>query len=141
MTSLMGRSVTEWSVMAQSDQQDLLTTQAQLYMGLCYYWGFGITKNTRECSRLISLASTSNNELSNLAKGICYFGGFGGVTADMHKALSIFQTYADGGNALAQHELGLCYKYGYGVTVDSNKAQALFSSALAKGLTPARNHM
>ena len=59
-------------------------------MGLCNYWGFGVPKNTKAGGNFIHLASTtSSNELTELATGICYFGGFG-VKADMAKAFSIF---------------------------------------------------
>ena len=44
----------------------------------------------------------------------------------MGNAVAIFTKYADVGNALAQHELGLAYKYGYGVSVDKARAKALF---------------
>ena len=73
----------------------------------------------------IAAAVNSNNELTELAKGIAFFRGFG-VEANMSKAVAIFTKYADAGNALAQHELGLAYKYGYGVSVDKARAKALF---------------
>jgi len=44
----------------------------------------------------------------------------------MGNAVAIFTKYADAGNALAQHELGLAYKYGYGVNVDKTRAKLLF---------------
>ena len=44
----------------------------------------------------------------------------------MKAAFTVFQKFAGYGNALAQHELGLCYKFGYGTKVDKNKSVELF---------------
>ena len=138
--SLMGKTVGEWSVIAKAGGHSRDITEAQLYMGLCYYWGFGVVKNADLCAAYISTAAKSNNDLTELAKGICFFGGFG-VAPDMNAAVAIFQKYAYDGNALAQHELGLCYKYGYGIKKDEVKAKELFNACLKQGLTPARNHL
>ena len=138
--SLMGKTVSEWSSIAEAGGNSRDITEAQLYMGLCSYWGFGVTKNADKCAVYISTAAKSNNDLTELAKGICFFGGFG-VAPDMNAAVAIFQKYATDGNALAQHELGLCYKYGYGTKKDVDKAKELFNACLKQGLTPARNHL
>jgi TPR repeat protein len=100
----MGKTVGEWSVIAKAGGHSRDITEAQLYMGLCYYWGFGVVKNADLCAAYISTAAKSNNDLTELAKGICFFG----VAPDMNAAVAIFQKYAYDGNALAQHELGLC---------------------------------
>lgn len=69
-------------------------------MGLCSYWGFGVAKNTTTGGNFIAAAAKSNNELTELAKGICFFGGFG-VQSNMGNAVAIFTKFADAGNALA----------------------------------------
>ena len=138
--SLMGKTVSEWSAIAEAGGHSRDITEAQLYMGLCSYWGFGVPKNASLCAAYISTAAKSNNDLTELAKGICFFGGLG-VAPDMNAARAIFQKYATDGNALAQHELGLCYKYGYGIKKDVGKAKEWFNACLEQGLTPARNHL
>jgi len=74
----------------------------------------------------IAAAANSNNELTELSKGIAFFRGFG-VESNMSKAVAIFTKYAEAGNALAKHEsVSLTNKYGYGVKIDAKKAKLLF---------------
>ncbi len=51
-------------------------------------------KKTTTDGNFIAAAAKSSNVITNLAKGICFFGGFG-VQSNMGNAITIFTKYTD----------------------------------------------
>ena len=60
-----------------------------------------------------------------------------GVANDMVEAVRWYQKAADGGLAIAQYNLGVCYKNGNGVTCDMSAALHWLRAAAAQGHTKA----
>ena len=52
--------------------------------------------------------------------------------AAAQRAAALFRQAAEGGNSLAQYDLGYCYEHGIGVAVDASEAIRWFRLAAAK---------
>ena len=78
-----------------------------------------------------SSTSTSNNTSSNVTSN-----------NNSQNASLLYQRYrkaAEQGNAEAQYRLGECYEYGYGVSIDYNKALIWYNKAIKLGNKNAEN--
>ncbi|RIA89788.1 hypothetical protein C1645_824310 [Glomus cerebriforme] len=106
---------------------------AQLFVGLCYYFGFGITKN-------IKLAFVYYVKIANIdyavgqfrvaegevvsgisMLGYCYNNGIG-TSIDKQKAVELYQKAANLGDEVAQYNLANKYNNGDGIEKDINQA-------------------
>lgn len=63
---------------------------------------------------------------SVIAKGKCYFHGWGGLKYDYKKAVQYYQEVIDQGNKNAYSLLAYCYEHGFGVKKDCEKADQLY---------------
>lgn len=97
-----------------ADKHDPL---AQLNLGICYFYGMGVTKNQQQAVVWYRLAADQNNALAQLNLGLCYAHGRG-VDKDEVQAAVQYQLAADQGNVLAQFNLAMCYVQGKGVSKD-----------------------
>ncbi|GBB93155.1 hypothetical protein RclHR1_02120007 [Rhizophagus clarus] len=103
---------------------------AQYYVGLCYQYGHGITKDKELAFK--SFKKTANNDF---ATGQLRVGTYYKKKKDFEKAFSWHEKAAENGNHIAQFYLGLIYKNGQGITTDYIKAFELFEQS-AKGGYP-----
>lgn len=79
----------------------------KLVLSLCYYYGYGVTKNCDMTFQLLEQCAKDNTHaLLNLAK--CYDIGIG-CNVNMEKAKRLYQKSIDKGNTDAIFNLGLCY--------------------------------
>ena len=60
---------------------------------------------------------------------------------DYETAFSLWRDLANDGNPVAQYNLAMFYKRGYGVEVDSNKANRWLVAAARQGLVQAQRHI
>ena len=115
---------------------------AQNNLGVCYHNGTGVTKNLTEAKKWYKLSADQGNQtaLANLQKienaqkstmkpeeafnlGYAYYNGTNGKTRDYAKAVQYYTMAANQGHAVAQNNLGVCYKTGNGVA--KNEAEAV----------------
>jgi len=75
---------------------------------------------------------------AQIALGLAYDQGRGGVTPDRRKAAEWFGKAAAQGSAEAQFNLGTMYDYGTGVPKNAKKALELFEKAASQGLADAQ---
>ena len=106
---------------------------AQYDLGICYYYGYGVTKNVPEAVKLIHLAAEQGVAEAQFDIGLCYADGEG-VTRNLNEATKWWHLSAEQGNAMAQYYLGSCYYHGDGVTKDLNEAAKLFYQAAEQGV-------
>lgn len=99
--------------------------QAQYEVGMDYYSGEGIAKNTETAAKWFQLASTQGHEE---AKKMLY--SF--YSKELEKA-------AKGGDAQAQYALGIAYRNGDGVEVDLDKAGKWFLKSWTNNYEPAKD--
>lgn len=66
-------------------------------------------------------------------RGVCYYLGKKGVTADLAEAVKWFRKAAELGHAGACNNLGVCYDHGYGVTSDAAEAMKWYRRAAELG--------
>ena len=95
--------------------------KAQRYLGVCYEFGYGVSKNdirAEECyikavPGLKSLAENGDAE-AQFGLGVCYSTG-NGVQQSYSDAVKWYRMAAEQGNSAAQSNLGACYMNGNGV--------------------------
>jgi TPR repeat protein len=92
---------------------------------------------------LMEEAASKGSEDAQAALAEIYFMGLYDPEskADFAKALPYVQACADRGSASALNMLGLIYKEGHGVAVNSNKAEELFRQAALKGDFKAQSNL
>jgi TPR repeat protein len=92
---------------------------------------------------LMEEAASKGSEDAQMALAEIYFMGLYDpeAKADFVKALPYVQACADRESASALNMLGLIYKEGHGVAVNSNKAEELFRQAALKGDFKARSNL
>ena len=92
-----------------------------------YTNGWRLAANIRNASPLIQFYV-----------GICYANGRGGAPYDIEKALQLWQSAAEHGNAGAQYELGACYLHGNGVGVNPTEGMRWVRLAADHGYADAQ---
>ncbi|EXX65228.1 Skt5p [Rhizophagus irregularis DAOM 197198w] len=108
-----------FNLFIKASEQD--HTLAQVYVGLCYEFGYGTEKNEKIAFKFFEKVANKN-----YPSGINYLGYFYergmGIKKDLKKAFSLYEKAANLGNILAQYNLAIMYMNGYGVDKDDNKA-------------------
>ena len=84
--------------------------ESQAYIGLCYFYGYGVTKNQYEAFKWFKLAADQGNLFGKGCLGVCYYYGQG-VSRNTDKGLKLLRESAQGGCEEAQDAL---YELGYG---------------------------
>ena len=105
---------------------------SQNYMGECYFYGNGVTKNLQEAAKWYRKAAVQGNANAQNSLGYCYENGEG-VTKDLQEAVKWYRKAAEQGYANAQRHLGYCYNYGEGVTKDLQEAVKWYRKAAEQG--------
>lgn len=85
--------------------------KAQVYLGICYHNGTGVSKDIEEAVRWYRMAAAQDDiwGLEKLAQ--CYMYGYA-VSKDAKKAEHLYLKSAKGGYVKAQYELGMLYESG-----------------------------
>jgi uncharacterized protein len=111
--------------------------EAQLKIGLMYYYGRGISRDYREALRWFKKSAVQGNAIaqSNVA---CMYDKGEGVPQNHVEAAGWYLQAAERGNALAQFTLGSMYEKGLGVQHDDVQALMWFNLASAYGFEKAK---
>jgi hypothetical protein len=86
-------------------------------LGICYEFGIGVLNNDDEAFRCFFDAKDKNSEA--LRKVGCFYQSGKAVEKNEKFAAEMYRKSAELGNALAQYNLGTCYRYGTGVASDA----------------------
>lgn len=90
---------------------------AQLYMGIAYYYGYGLPENKEKAVDLLESMPETGNALNGVILGVYYI-----KQKEFEKGFYWLQQAADKGDANAAVLLGVCYENG--VVVDENPQEA-----------------
>ncbi len=94
---------------------------AQYNLGRLYKYGIGCDIDFVKAMDWFEKATANGNQRAAYSLGYMHFKGFG-VAQNYSKAVYWFQRSTD---AMAQHFLGICYYFGYGVKANEDKALEL----------------
>ena len=113
---------------------------AQRYLGLCYEYGEGVSKDMKEAVKWYRKAAEQGEANAQCGLGWCYRNG-DGVVKDMSEAVKWYRKAAEQGDANVQCYLGLCYKYGEGVSKDMKEAAKWYRKAAEQGNANAQRYL
>lgn len=105
---------------------------AQNNLGLCYYYGRGVTQNYYEAVKWYRKAAEQGYAFAQNNLGICYENGRG-VTQDYNEAVKWFRKAAEQGYANAMSWMGYFFENGKGVTKDLQEAIRWYKLGAEKG--------
>ena len=111
--------------------------ESQCYLGDCYYYAHGVSKNLLKAVYWYERAASQGNDLAQYYLGYCYAHGEG-VSEDSKKAAYWYEKSANQGNVRAQLQLGFCYCLGEGVSKDPQKAIDWFAKSANRGFANAQ---
>lgn len=114
--------------------------EAQVYLGDCYFYGDGVTRNYAKAAEYYQLAADQGNTEAQTYLGDCYFYG-DGVVQNYEKAVEYYQLAADQGDSDAQSYLADSYREGLGVEEDDEEAVRLYQIAADQGNAYAIIHL
>ena len=114
--------------------------KSQNYMGECYYYGDGVTKNLQEAAKWYRKAAEQGNADAQSSLGYCYYFGEG-VTKNFQEAVKWYRKAAEQGNVGAQNNLGNCYYNGEGVTKNFQEAVKWYQKAAEQGNTDGKYNL
>ena len=106
--------------------------EANDYLGVMYYYGYGIAKDYALAVKYLGYAADRGLAKAQCSLGYMYENGYG-VSKNINRAIELYKKSALQGNMDAQYNLGQCYYFGEGVHVDYQKARDLFEKAAAQG--------
>ena len=103
-------------------------TEAQNFLGRCYYNGTGVTQNYSEAAKWCRKAAQQGNVEAQNTLGNCHY-----VMQDYHEVVKWYRTAAEQGHAYAQYSLGICYYNGFGVEQNYEEARKWYGKAAEQG--------
>lgn len=106
--------------------------RAQNGLGVCYYNGYGVTKDETEAAKWYLKAAEQGYAQAQYNLGLCYFYALG-VRGDNTEATKWYRKAAEQGHANAQFDLGVCYQLGTGVTQNDSEALKWYRRAAEQG--------
>ena len=107
-------------------------------LGWLYEFGLGVPQDLAKAARFYSDAAKVRDPVGALRLGVFYRDGVAGLQKDVATACQLFQQGAQGGLALAQGELGICYYTGQGMPLDRHTAFTWFLRAAEAGVSRAQ---
>ncbi|POG64543.1 kinase-like domain-containing protein [Rhizophagus irregularis DAOM 181602=DAOM 197198] len=107
-------------------------TLAQYFVGKCYQFGNGITKNEKLAFEYYEKVSSKDYASGQFKLGWFYDIGIS-VNKDLKMAVYWYEKAANNGHLNAMHNLGLSYKNGDGVDKNNQKAFELFKQSAEGG--------
>jgi len=99
----------------------------------CYFWGYGIQRNTALSLKLARNSSDTGSRYGQLTLGIQHYSGLGGLAMDDIQALAFYRLAAAQGLDDAHYFLGYMYFYGRGVVQHRTEALQWFKLAATQG--------
>jgi TPR repeat protein len=105
---------------------------AQLYLGLMYDNGQGVTQDYKEAMKWYTLAAEQGIASAQYNLGLMYDNGQG-VIQDYKEAMKWYTLAAEQGHASAQTNLGFMYGNGQGVTQDYSQAHKWYNLGGSNG--------
>ena len=107
-------------------------TDAQLMLGKCYDFGYGVRKDPAEAVVWYTKAAQAGNADAQINLASCYYFG-AGVPVSMENAVTWYKKAAAQGNAVAYNNLGLHYLNGQGVEQNHAMAAEYFTMSAQMG--------
>ena len=120
-----------------SKVDNLNDSDAQYYMGLIYYNGYGVEKNYTKAKEWFEKSAAQNNDTSRCALGWLYEAGLG-VTQNYLKAKELYEKSAENNCTSAEFCLGRIYEQGIGVKQNYLKAKEWYEKAAGKDYSDAQ---
>jgi len=99
-------------------------TDAQYYLGNCYYTGKGVDKDPAEAANWYRKAAGQGHPAAQYALGFCYAHG-AGVKQSHSMALMWYKKAAEAGHTAAINSVAWHYAYGGAAGVKRNKEEAI----------------
>ena len=129
----------EWGQLAETGDAN-----AQYYLGLMYYFGYGVYPDYKIAIKWYRLSAENGNANAQYNLGAVYYLG-SGVLQDYKAAFKWIKLAAEQGNEIAQIRLGGMYKQGQVVTQDYLRSHMWYNIAgsedgrgeVAKEMSPA----
>jgi TPR repeat protein len=106
--------------------------EAQLVLGLAYWGGFGVEKNTATAFGWLRRAAEQGHPMAQSSLGVAYRDG-AGTTQDSAEALRWMRKAAEQGYAQAHCNIGIAYYRGDGVPADPAEAVKWYRKAIDQG--------
>ncbi|GBC44942.2 kinase-like domain-containing protein [Rhizophagus irregularis DAOM 181602=DAOM 197198] len=103
-----------------------------VYLGKCYYDGYGIECNQNLAFNWFQKSAECGNIMGQLYLGNCYEFGIG-IAKDTIKSIHWYQKAAKNGNTSAKFNLAKCYQSGEGVDENEKQAFELIKDLAEKG--------
>ncbi len=95
---------------------------AMFNTGYLYDMGYGTEKDHEKAFEWYSRSADAGNPTGMFMVGQGYYSGYGGVEQSYSKAFEWFRRAADNGDSNSLYYIGMMYRFGQGVTQDSEKA-------------------
>ena len=119
---------------------ELGNSEAQYYLGECYYNGRGVTQVDTEAIMWYRKAAEQGHAIAQCNLGLCYEKG-NGVKQDYIEAFKWYRKSAEQGYAIAQCNLGLCYYYGKKIPQNCDEVFKWYSKSADQGYAVAQNNL
>ena len=97
-------------------------SNAMFNTGYLYDMGYGTEKDHEKAFEWYSRSADAGNPTGMFMVGQGYYSGYGGVEQSYSKAFEWFRRAADNGDSNSLYYIGMMYRFGQGVTQDSEKA-------------------
>lgn len=102
--------------------------EAQLNLGVCYYYGRGVERNLPEAKKWFQAAAEQENSQAQYNLGLCYY-----EDGDYTKAAEWYRKAAEQGHDGAQALLAVCYLNGVGVEKNYAEGDKWLRASAAQG--------
>ncbi|RGB34412.1 hypothetical protein C1646_760550 [Rhizophagus diaphanus] len=112
---------------------------AQVYLGQCYYDGYGIECNQNLAFNWFKKSAESGNIMGQFYLGNCYV--FEGVDENEKQVFELIKDLAEMGDINSQFKLGYYYDKGIGTEINKSKAFELYKIATEKGNNEAQYNL
>lgn len=114
--------------------------QAQNYLGVMYFKGYGVTKDVQVAFKWFNRAAEQGHANDQFLLGFMYNHGQG-VTQDYEAAFNWYKLAAEQGHAKAQYKLGGMYSLGQGIAQDYIRAHMWLNIAASNGDEDAKTRL
>lgn len=128
-----------WSAEYGSRREEL-RAWAQLYLGIMYHDGLGVTQDYQQAATWYSQAAQAGVAAAQVRLGTLYTKGEG-VPRDFAKAFSWYQKAAEAGHSEGQFHLGVMYRKGQGIPRDDIQAAHWYTKAASQGVVEAQYNL
>lgn len=115
-------------------------SNAQNYLGSCYYNGMGVAVEYSEAAEWHRKSAEQGNEVAQFNLGYCYEEGKG-VEKNYDEAVKWYTMSAEKEYAYALYKLGECYETGKGIAKDIEMAIEMYEKAAEKNLALAKEKL